>query len=92
MRRWRLRLVRNHHFRPWSQEARPDGFANEIAIDVGGKIDAQPAAVRNGDADVVSVDEALFAGTLEPARLHPLAIQYGGQLHSAPEPQSSTCR
>ena len=26
-------------------------------------------------------------GTLEPARLHPLAIQYGGQLHSAPEPQ-----
>ena len=31
------RLVRNRHFRPWSQEARPDGFADEIAIDVGGK-------------------------------------------------------
>jgi YVTN family beta-propeller protein len=81
------RLVRNPHFRSWSQEARPDGFADEIAIDVGGKIDAQVAAVRSGDADMVSVDEALFNGTLEPARLDQLAIQYGGRLHSAPEPQ-----
>ena len=31
--------------------------------------------------------DALFAGTLKPARVRQLAIQYGGQLHSAPEPQ-----
>ena len=54
------RLVRNPHFRPWSQEARPDGFADEIAIDVGGKIDAQLAAVRSGEADMVSLYDALL--------------------------------
>jgi YVTN family beta-propeller protein len=81
------RLVRNRHFRPWSQDARPDGFADEIAIDVGGKIDAQLAAVRSGEADMVSLSEALWSGALKPARLRQLAIQYGGQLHSAPEPQ-----
>jgi YVTN family beta-propeller protein len=81
------RLVRNRHFRLWSEEARPDAFADEIAIDVGGEIDAQLAAVRSGDADMVSLDDALFAGTLKPARIRQLAIQYGGQLHSTPAPQ-----
>jgi len=81
------RLVRNRHFRPWSQDARPDGFADTIAIDVGAKIDSQLAAVRSGEVDLVSLSEALFAGALRPARLRKLAIQYGGQLHSAPEPQ-----
>jgi len=81
------RLVRNRHFRPWSQEARPDGFADEIVIDVGGKIDAQLAAVRSGKADMVSLSEALWSGALKPARLRQLTIQYGGRLYSAPEPQ-----
>jgi len=81
------RLVRNTHFRVWSQDARPDGFADEIAIDVEGNIDSQLAAVRNGEADMVSLSEALWAGTLKPVRLRQLAIQNGGQLHSAPEPQ-----
>jgi YVTN family beta-propeller protein len=80
-------LVRNRHFRVWSQDARPDGFADEIAIKVGAKIDAQLAAVPSSEADVVSLSEALWAGTLKPARLRQLAIQYGGRLHSAPEPQ-----
>ena len=81
------RLVRNRHFRPWSQEARPDGYADEIAIDVGGKIDAQLAAVRRGDSDMVNLDDALWVGTLKPARVRQLGIQYGGQLHSASGPQ-----
>ena len=81
------RLVRNRYFRPWSYDARPDGFADEIAVDVGGKIDAQLAAVRSGEADMLSLSEALWSGALKPARLRQLAIQYGGQLHSAPEPQ-----
>jgi YVTN family beta-propeller protein len=81
------RLVRNRHFRPRSQDARPDGFADEIAIDVETKIDAQLAAVRGGAADMVSLSDALWVGALQPDRLPELAIQYGGQLHSAPEPQ-----
>jgi len=81
------RLVRNRHFRPWSDEVRPDGFADEIALDIGGKIDAQLAAVRSGEADMVSLSEALWSGALKPARLRQLAIQYGGLLHTAPEPQ-----
>src|SRR5215208_1966734 len=81
------RLVRNRHFRPWSQEARPDGFADSIDIDVYAKINAQLAAVRSGEADMVSLSEALWTGALKPARLRQLAIQYGGLLHTAPEPQ-----
>ena len=81
------RLVRNRHFRVWSQDARPDGFADEIAIDVGAGIGAQLASVRAGEADMVDLSKALFQGTLPPARVRQLAVQYGGQLRSAPEPQ-----
>jgi YVTN family beta-propeller protein len=80
-------LVRNRHFRVWSQDARPDGFADQITIEVGDDIDAQLAAVRRGEADTVPVNGALYDGVLKPARIRALAIRYGGQLHSAPEPQ-----
>jgi YVTN family beta-propeller protein len=81
------RLVRNRHFRVWSQDARPDGFADQIAIEVSSRAGRQLAAVRRGDADAASLSKALYNGTLKPARLRALAIRYGGQLHSAPEPQ-----
>jgi YVTN family beta-propeller protein len=81
------RLVRNRHFRVWSQDARPDGFPDEIAIEVGARTGRQLAAVRRGDADTVSLSNALYTGTLQPARVRELAIRYGGLLHSAPEPQ-----
>jgi YVTN family beta-propeller protein len=81
------RLVRNRHFRVWSQDARPDGFADEITIDVGAKIDAQLAAVSSGEADTVNLSDALWEGALQPARVRELAIRYGGRLHSAAEPQ-----
>jgi YVTN family beta-propeller protein len=80
-------LVRNRHFRVWSQDARPDGFADQITIDVGHDVDPQLAAVRRGEADTVSLNGALYSGTLKPDRLRALAIRYGGQLHSAPQPQ-----
>ena len=81
------RLVRNRYFRVWSQDARPDGFADEIAIDVGTKTEAHLEAVRRGQADMVSVSGALYGGTLKPARVRELAVASGGQLHAAPEPQ-----
>ena len=44
------RLVRNRHFRVWSQDARPDGFPDAITIDVGARTEAQIDAVRHGEA------------------------------------------
>ena len=81
------RLVRNRHFRVWSQDARPDGFADEIRIDVGRHTEAQLAAVSRGDADTVNVSGPLFYGLIQPDRVRQLAIQHGGQIHSDPEPQ-----
>jgi YVTN family beta-propeller protein len=81
------RLLRNRHFRVWSTDARPDGFADQITIEASNKIAPQLAAVRRGEADTVPVNGALYSGTLKPAHFRALAIRYGGKLHSAPEPQ-----
>ncbi len=81
------RLVRNPYFEVWSQDARPDGFPDEIAIDVGDDINAQVAAVERGDADVVTV-AGPFGGPLSPAGVRELAIRHAARLYSAPLPET----
>ncbi len=80
--RWRgARLVRNPHFRVWSQAARPEGFADEIVVRARelGQIDAQIADVQRGAADVVIVDDG-SGGPLEPARFPALKRRSPGRL------------
>jgi YVTN family beta-propeller protein len=81
------RLVRNRHFRVWSQDARPDGFPDAITIDVSPQTEAQIDAVRRGESDLLNLDWAVYYGLLRPNRLRQLAVRDAAQLHSDPEPQ-----
>ena len=80
-RRRGARLVRNPHFRVWSQDARPDGFADEIVVRARelDQIDAQIADVQRGAADFVIVDDG-SGGPLEPARFAALKRRSPGRL------------
>jgi peptide/nickel transport system substrate-binding protein len=80
------RLVRNRYFRVWSPDARPAGFADEIAIRPGKDVSAQVAAVEHGQADVVEIATAFGVG-LPPARLRALETRSAGQLHTSPAPE-----
>jgi peptide/nickel transport system substrate-binding protein len=46
-----MKLVRNPHFKVWSQQAQPDGYPDEVNYDFGLEPDAQINAVMNGEAD-----------------------------------------
>ena len=73
------RLVRNPHFRVWSQD-RPDGFPDEVVMrGREDQIDAQVAAVARGAADVVLVEDG-FGGPLSPKGLRELKLRGRGQL------------
>jgi ABC-type transport system substrate-binding protein/DNA-binding SARP family transcriptional activator len=88
-------LVRNPHFRSWSPQDRPVGFAERIEVAVRGngkgtrvdraKVAAQVAAVEQGTADVVVLANA-FGSLYSPERLRALEVRSPGQLHSHPEP------
>jgi YVTN family beta-propeller protein len=88
-------LVRNPHFRSWSPQDRPVGFADRIEVAVRGfvkgvrvdtaKVGAQVAAVERGTADIVVLGNA-FGSLYSPERLRALAIRSPGQLHSHAEP------
>jgi peptide/nickel transport system substrate-binding protein len=75
-----VRLVRNRRFHVWSQDARPDGFADEIAVRFDGA-KAQVAAVERGAADVDVVSGAFGEG-LSAARVRALATRHPGQVHT----------
>lgn len=69
-----LKLVRNPHFKVWSEEAQPDGYPDEILYDFGLTDEAAITAIQNGEAD----------WTLDPPpadRLVELGDQYKDQLH-----------
>ncbi|ESX51817.1 peptide ABC transporter substrate-binding protein [Mesorhizobium sp. LSHC422A00] len=70
-------LVRNPHFKEWSADAQPDGFADEIHYDYGLTEEAAITAIENGQADWM-YDAA-------PAdRLDEIGTQYADQVHVTP--------
>ena len=77
-------FVRNPHFRSWSPEARPPGFADRIEVlgrpDEDG-IERQIAEVRRGRADLAVIANP-FGSALGRERLAALAARSPGQLHS----------
>ena len=78
-------LVRNPHFRSWSPQARPAGFADRLEIRARRERDMEPqiAEVRRGAADLAVLADP-FASHVKPSRLKELTAQSPGQLHSAP--------
>ena len=79
------RLIRNPHFKVWSQDARPDGFADEIVLGLG-SVKGQVAAVERGQADVMEV-YGFFGGPLNPPRIHALATRHAARLRTTAVPQ-----
>ena len=77
-------LVRNPHFRSWS-DARPAGYADRIEFLPARGIESQLATVRGGRADVAVVAGS-FGSDLSRRRIAALAASAPGQVHSGPQP------
>ena len=81
-------FLRNPHFRSWSPEARPPGFADRIEIHgrpAAEGVERQIADVRRGRADLAVIANP-FGSALGRERLTALAARSPGQLHSHPMP------
>ena len=74
-----VELVRNPHFREWSQAAQPDGFPDRIVWNIGSTPDAQVTAIERGQADWT-------VGPLPRNRLGELTAKYTEQLHVETRP------
>lgn len=72
-----LKLVRNPHFKVWSEEAQPDGYPDEIVYDFGLTDEAEVTAVQNGEADWM-FDQP------PTDRLAELGTKYQDQVHINP--------
>ncbi|TMJ38376.1 MAG: ABC transporter substrate-binding protein [Alphaproteobacteria bacterium] len=46
-----LVMVRNPHFKVWSEEAQPDGYPDKVQYDFGLSEEASVTAIQNGEAD-----------------------------------------
>jgi peptide/nickel transport system substrate-binding protein len=72
-----MKVVRNPHFKPWSADAQPDGYPDEIDYDFGLPSEDEINAVEKGQAD----------WTFEPPpgdRLRELGETYAEQIHISP--------
>jgi peptide/nickel transport system substrate-binding protein len=72
-----FQMVRNPHFKVWSEQAQPDGYPDVVQYDFGLTEEAQVTAVANGEADWM-FDEP-------PAdRLAEMGTKYKDQVHVTP--------
>ena len=76
-----VRLVRNPHFHVWSQAAKPDGYVDEITIQLGVDQRMGLRAVERGQADYM-----FGAVPNEQKTIEELRTRYAGQLHTNPSP------
>jgi YVTN family beta-propeller protein len=81
------RLVRNPQFRVWSQDARPDGAADEIVVNVRPEeqLDAQVRAVERGQSDVV-IARRIFGSGLSPEEIQALVTRGAGRVYTDASP------
>jgi YVTN family beta-propeller protein len=77
-----VRLVRNSHFRSWSQAARPNGYPDEIVWRIGVSPEKELREVIDGKADV------LF-NSVPADRVEELAARYPRRLHLIPQRASA---
>jgi YVTN family beta-propeller protein len=81
-----LRLVRNKYFHEWSKAAQPDGYPDEIALEIGGTPDDAVRAVIQGKADAFSTvqSETPPSGRLVAA----IKTRYASQVHTNAQPET----
>jgi len=77
-----LRLARNRYFQEWSKPAQPDGYPDEIVVEIGGTVDAAMAAVEHGSADSFSTFQS---GSPSATRLTDVETRYASQVHTNPQ-------
>jgi len=80
--RHKVRLVRNEHFRVWSAEARPDGYADEIRLQLATYVKPGIRSVERGAADVVSL---AFRG-VTPEEQRGVFTRDTGRFHTDAQP------
>jgi YVTN family beta-propeller protein len=78
-----LRLIRNRHFREWSQAAQPDGYPNQIGYRIGATTAAAVDAVIGGTSDVYS--SQFSVKTPSARQVASLRLNNPGQLHLNPQ-------
>jgi peptide/nickel transport system substrate-binding protein len=71
-----LRLVRNPHFREWSNAAQPDGYVDRIVFELGVEPDRAVTAIERGEADY-GIYDVPFAPPGN--RLHEILTRYPAQ-------------
>jgi peptide/nickel transport system substrate-binding protein len=80
-----VELTRNPCFRVWSQDARPDGLADRILVQVSGDVRAQVAAVQRGDLDAVTLADA-FGTSVSQSEIRALSTRYPDRMHTSATP------
>ena len=73
-----MRIVRNPHFKQWSEEAQPQGYVDEIHYDYGLDDEAAVTAIENGQADFMFND-------LPADRLGEVGSKFASQVHISPQ-------
>lgn len=73
-----VKLVRNPHFRVWSETARPDAYPDEIVFRIEDDVAQAVTAVAQGKADVL-------LDFIPADRIEQLSVRHAGQLHVEPE-------
>jgi len=80
----RLRLVRNRYFHEWSKAAQPDGYPNEIVVEIGGTPDGAVNDVIRGQADAFSTSQSQTPPS--DTLLAVIKARYATQVHTNPQP------
>jgi peptide/nickel transport system substrate-binding protein len=69
-----LTLVRNPHFKVWSEQAQPDGYPDVVNYDFGLTEEAEVTAIQNGEADwtldEIPADRLAEIGTKNKDQVH----------------------
>jgi peptide/nickel transport system substrate-binding protein len=69
-----LTMVRNPHFKVWSEQAQPDGYPDVVQYDFGLTEEAEVTAIQNGEADwtldEIPADRLAEIGTKNKDQVH----------------------
>ncbi len=69
-----LTMVRNPHFKVWSEQAQPDGYPDVVQYDFGLTEEAEVTAIQNGEADwmldEIPADRLAEIGTKNKEQVH----------------------
>ena len=77
-----LTLVRNPYFHEWSKAAQPDGYPDEIVVEIGGTPDEAVNDVISGKADAFSTAQS--ENPPSEGELAAIKTRYASQVHIEP--------